>query len=191
MRTTVPDFWAAPLPDLVQRDFSVGVPGRRTCGDITYICTDEGWLYLASVLDLGSRRLVGYAIESHMRPELVSRALTMAIDTRGHDVAGMIFHHDRGAQFTSEAFTGVLQEAGVAISMDGMGRAIDNVLIERLWRTLKYDHVYLKPATSGNACRDGIDEFLTYYNDGRPHTSLNDETPDEVFYQARLNQRAA
>jgi transposase InsO family protein len=97
MRTTVPDLWAAPLPDLVQRVFRVGEPGRRTCGVITYIRTDEGWLYLASVLDLGSRRLVGYAMESHMRTELVATALTMAIYCRGGDVDEMIFHHDRGS----------------------------------------------------------------------------------------------
>lgn len=98
MRTTVPDLWAPPLPDLVRRDFSVGEPGRRTCGDITYIRTDEGWLYLASVLDLGSRRIVGYSMQNHMRTELVAKALTMAIDCRGGDVDEMIFHHDRGSQ---------------------------------------------------------------------------------------------
>jgi len=95
------------------------------------------------------------------------------------------------SQFTSEAFTSVLRNSGVAISMDGVGRAIDNVFIERLWRTLKYDHVYLNPAVSGNACRDGITEFLTYYNEERPHSSLNDATPDEVYYQSRLNEWAA
>jgi len=97
MRTTIPDLWAPPLPDLVRRNFSVGEPGCRTCGDITYIRTDEGWLFLASVLDLGSRRLVGYSMESHMRTELVAAALTMAIDCRGGDVDEMIFHHDRGS----------------------------------------------------------------------------------------------
>ena len=97
----------------------------------------------------------------------------------------------QGFQLTSRAFTGVLQEAGVAISMDGLGRAIDNVFIERLWRALKYDHVYLNPANSGNACRDGITEFLNYYNEDQPHSSLNDQTPDEVYYQSRINERAA
>jgi len=94
VRTTIPDLWAPPLPDLVRRDFRVGEPGLRTCGDITYIRTDEGWLYLASVLDLGSRRIVGYDMDDNMRTELVSRALTMAIDCRGGDVNEMIFHHD-------------------------------------------------------------------------------------------------
>jgi putative transposase len=83
-----------------------------------------------------------------------------------------------------------LLDAGVKVSMDGVGRAIDNVFIERLWRTLKYDQ-YLNPAVSGNACRDGITEFLNYYNEERPHSSLDDATPDEVYYQSRLNERAA
>jgi transposase InsO family protein len=98
VRTTVADLWAPPLPDLVRRDFSVGAPGLRTCGDITYIGTDEGWLYFADVLDLGSRRIVGYAMDDHMRTELVAKAPTMAVDTRGGDVDGVIFHHDQGSQ---------------------------------------------------------------------------------------------
>ena len=85
----------------------------------------------------------------------------------------------------------MLKAHGVTISTDSKGRALDNVFIERLWRTLKYDHVYLNPANSGNACRDGITEFLNYYNEDRPHSSLNDQTPDEVYYQSRINERAA
>jgi len=84
-----------------------------------------------------------------------------------------------------------LRNAEVLISMDGAGRAIDNVFIERLWRTLKYDHIYLNPAESGTACREGIGTFLKYYSEGRPHSSLDDQTPDEVYYQLRINQRAA
>ncbi len=98
VRTTMPDVSAPPLPDLVERDFTVGMPGERTCGDITYIGTDEGWLYLADVLDLGSRRFVGYAMDERMPWELVGGALEMAIDPRGGDVVGMVFHHDRGAR---------------------------------------------------------------------------------------------
>ena len=97
LRTTIPDISARPLPDLMAQDFSVGEPGERACGDITYVPTDEGWLYLADVLDLGSRRVIGLAMEDHMRTELVSSALDMAVTTRGGDVEGMVFHHDRGA----------------------------------------------------------------------------------------------
>ena len=102
-----------------------------------------------------------------------------------------IFNSDQGSQFTSDNFTKVLKEAEVAISMDGVGRAIDNVFIERLWRTLKYDHIYLNPANSGYACRSGIAAYLHYYNEERPHSSLGDSTPGEVYYESRINQRVA
>ena len=85
----------------------------------------------------------------------------------------------------------MLLDAEVAISMDGVGRAIDNVFIERLWRTIKYDHIYLNPADSGNALRDGLEAFIEYYNEDRPHSSLGDATPDEVYYSSRHQQRAA
>ena len=97
-RTTIPDVSAPPLPDHINRDFSVGEPGLRTCGDITYIPTGEGWLFLAGVLDIGSRRCVGYDMGERMPTELVSNALTMAVNARGGDVKGMVFHGDRGAQ---------------------------------------------------------------------------------------------
>ena len=97
-RTTIPDVSAPPLPNHINRDFRVGAPGLRTCGDITYIATGEGWLYLAGVLDIGSRRCLGYDMDARMPTELVSNALTMAVNTRGGNVEGMIFHGDRGAQ---------------------------------------------------------------------------------------------
>ena len=90
-----------------------------------------------------------------------------------------------------DPFITVLVDAEVAISMDGVGRAIDNVFIERLWRTIKYDDIYLNFAESGNALCDGLETFIDYYNEDRPHSSLDDATPNEVYYQARLQQRAA
>ncbi len=106
VRTTIPDVSAPPLPDLVGRRFAPGEPGERTCGDITYIPTDEGWLYLADVLDIGSRRIVGYAMDEHMPTELVAKALQMAVDLRGGDVEGMVFHHDRGPPSTCRGTSG-------------------------------------------------------------------------------------
>ncbi len=94
LRTTIPDVTAPPLPDLVRQDFSVGEPGRRTCGDITYVPTTEGWLYLASVLDVGSREVIGFAMGEHMAWELCRDAIDMATATRCGAVIGMIFHHD-------------------------------------------------------------------------------------------------
>ena len=109
VRTTIPDVSAPPLPDLVKRDFSVGAPGERACGDITYVPTDEGWLYVADVEDIGSRRIVGFAMAEHMRTELVSAAMDMAIATRGGDVERMVFHHDRGAQYLSRRVPGTVR----------------------------------------------------------------------------------
>jgi putative transposase len=139
-------------------------------------------------MDWHSRKVLTWRVSNTMTSDFCVAALTEALALYG---TPEIFNTDQGAQFTSDAFTSVLRDASVRVSMDGVGRAIDNVFIERLWRTLKYDHVYLNPADSGNACRDGITGFLTYYNEDRPHSALNDATPDEVYYQSRINQRAA
>ena len=180
----------ATYEDLVNREFHAKTTNALWLTDITEHPTREGKVYCCCVLDIYSRKVVGWAIDRNCEATLVNDALSMAARSRLTSPSTVI-HSDHGSQFTSEAFTSMLREAGVAISMDGVGRAIDNVFIERLWRTLKYDHVYLNPANSGNACRDGITEFLTYYNEERPHSSLNDATPDEVYYQSRLNERAA
>ncbi|MGH9017136.1 MAG: IS3 family transposase [Acidimicrobiales bacterium] len=121
VRTTVPDVAAPPPPDLVQRDFGPGEPGTRTCGDITYIGTGEGWLCMADVLDLGSRRIIGYALADHMRSELVEQAPAMAVATRGGDVAGTVFHHDRGAQYLGRDFRALCLTHEVSQSVGRIG----------------------------------------------------------------------
>jgi putative transposase len=170
------------------RDLRVDHPNHVWASDITYIPFKKGFLYLVAIMDWHSRKVLTWRVSNTMTSDFCVAALSEALSLYG---TPEIFNTDQGSQFTSQIFTGVLLEAGVAISMDGVGRAIDNVFIERLWRTLKYDHVYLNPATSGNACRGGITEFLNYYNEDRPHSSLNDQTPDEVYYQSRINERAA
>ena len=170
------------------RGLSVDHPNHVWCSDLTYIPFKKGFLYLVAIMDWHSRKVLTWRVSNTMTSDFCVAALVEALALYG---TPEIFNTDQGAQFTSDAFTSVLRDAGVAISMDGVGRAIDNVFIERLWRTLKYDHVYLNPAESGNACRDGITEFLTYYNEDRPHSALHDATPDEVYYQSRINQRAA
>ena len=170
------------------RNLSVDRPNHVWCSDITYIPFKKGFLYLVAIMDWHSRKVLTWRVSNTMTSDFCVAALHEALSLYG---SPSIFNTDQGSQFTSEAFTRVLLDAGVRVSMDGVGRAIDNVFIERLWRTLKYDHVYLNPAESGNACRDGITEFLTYYNEERPHSSLSDATPDEVYYQSRLNERAA
>jgi putative transposase len=163
--------------------------GRALRSDpYTYIPFAKGFLYLVAVMDWHSRKVLSWRVSNTMTTDFCVAALTEALALYG---TPDIFNTDQGAQFTSEVFTGILKEAGVAISMDGAGRALDNVFIERLWRTLKYDHIYLNPADSGTVCREGISEYLNYYNQDRPHSSLNDQTPDEVYYRSRSNQRAA
>jgi len=186
-KTTTPNK-AHPVYPYLLRGLNVDHPNHVWCSDLTYIPFKKGFLYLVAIMDWHSRKVLTWRVANTMTSDFCVAALVEALALYG---TPEIFNTDQGAQFTSDAFTSVLRDAGVAISMDGVGRAIDNVFIERLWRTLKYDHVYLNPAESGNACRDGITGFLTYYNEDRPHSALNDATPDEVYYQSRINQRAA
>jgi putative transposase len=186
-KTTTPNK-AHPVYPYLLRGLRVTHPNHVWCSDLTYIPFKKGFLYLVAIMDWHSRKVLTWRVSNTMTSDFCVAALAEALALYG---TPEIFNTDQGAQFTSDAFTSVLRDAGVTISMDGVGRAIDNVFIERLWRTLKYDHVYLNPAESGNACRDGITGFLTYYNEDRPHSALNDATPDEVYYQSRINQRAA
>jgi putative transposase len=163
--------------------------GRALRSDpYTYVPFKKGFWYLVAIMDWHSRKVLSWRLSNTMTSDFCVAALHEALALYG---TPEIFNTDQGSQFTSEAFTSVVKDADVKISMDGVGRAIDNVFIERLWRTLKYDHFYLNPAINGNACRDGIGDYLNYYNSERPHSSLDDQTPDEVYYQSRINQRAA
>lgn len=188
VRTTIPDLWAPPLPDRVRRDFSVGEPGKRTCGDITYIRTDEGWLYLASVLDLGSRRIVGYDMDDNMRTELVSRALTMAINCRGGDVNEMIFHHDRGSQYLSNDFRALCDDHGIVQSVGQTGSCHDNAVAESLWATMKREFVHRYRFASRGDARRAITGWINRYNAVRQHSSINGMTPIEWELQFALRQ---
>jgi putative transposase len=179
---------AHPKYPYLLRHLSINRPNQVGAADITYIPFAKGFLYLVAIMDWHSRKVLSWRVSNTMTADFCVAALTEALALYG---TPDIFNTDQGSQFTSEVFTGILKEVGVAISMDGAGRAIDNVFIERLWRTLKYDHIYLNPADNGTTCRDGINEFLNYYNQERPHSSLNDQTPNEVYYQTRSNQRAA
>lgn len=187
VRTTIPDVSAPPLPDLVKRDFSVGEPGERTCGDITYIPTAEGWLYLASVLDLGSRRVVGYAMDERMPAELVARALEMAVDIRGGDVAGMIFHHDRGSQYLSREFRDLCDRLGVAQSVGRIGSSQDNAVAESFWATLKRELVHRCRFATRAEARRAIIAWLNHYNALRRHSSIGNISPIE--WELRFTRR--
>jgi len=179
LRTTIPDVTAPPLPDLVKRDFSPGAPGERTCGDITYIPTGEGWLYLADVLDIGSRRVVGFAMEDHMRSELVERALEMAVITRGGGVAGMVFHHDRGAQYMGRDFRRLCTRHQIDQSVGRIGSSQDNAVAESFWASLKRELVSRYRFATRVEARRAIIAWINHYNARRLHSTLGNVPPLE------------
>jgi len=179
VRTTIPDVSAPALPDLVQRDFRVGEPAKRTCGDITYIPTGEGWLYLADVLDLGSRRVVGYAMAEHMRSELVEAALEMAVGIRGGDVTGMVFHHDRGAQYMGRDFRALCEKHDVVQSVGRIGSSQDNAVAESFWATLKRELVSRCRFATRAEARRAIIAWINHYNVRRLHSTIGNVPPIE------------
>jgi putative transposase len=191
VRTTIPDVTAPPLPDLVKRDFAVGEPGRRTCGDITYVATDEGWCYVASVLDLGSRRVVGFAIDERMPTELISRALDMAVLTRGGDVKGMVFHHDRGTQYLSKDFRELCEHHGISQSVGRIGSSHDNAVAESFWATMKRECVHRQRFESRADARRAIIAWINRYNAVRLHSSLGNVTPIEWELRFAVRQLQA
>lgn len=191
VRTTIPDVSAPPLPDLVKRDFRPGQPGERTCGDITYIGTGEGWLYLADVLDLGSRRVIGYAMEDHMRSELVEAALEMAVETRGGDVAGMLFHHDRGAQYMGKDFRKLCTRHKIDQSVGRIGSSQDNAVAESFWATLKRELVSRYRFATRAEARRAIIAWINHYNTRRLHSTLGNVPPIEWELRYRLTHLQA
>ena len=186
VRTTIPDVTAPPLPDLVRRDFSVGEPGVRTCGDITYIPTGEGFLYLASVLDLGSRRLVGFAMGERMPWELCRDAIDMATTTRCGEVAGMVFHHDRGSQYLFRDFRAHCRKLGIVQSVGRIGSCHDNSPAESLWATLKRELVSCFRFETRNQARYAITAWIKHYNATRLHSSIGNLPPIEWELNYRL-----
>ena len=187
VRTTIPDVSAPPLPDLVGRRFGPGEPGERTCGDITYSPTGEGWLYLADVLDLGSRRVVGYAMDERMPTELVAKALEMAVELRAGDVEGMIFHHDRGAQYMARHFRALWAKHHIAQSVGRIGSSQDNAVAESFWATLKRELVHrCRFATRADA-RRAIIAWINHYNAVRRHSTIGNVPPIE--WELRFTRR--
>jgi len=179
LRTTIPDVTAPPLPDLVRRDFAVGEPGRRACGDITYVPTGEGWLYLASVLDLGSRRLIGVAMGERMPSELCRDAIDMAVTTRCGEVRGMIFHHDRGSHYLSKDFRAHCATLGIVSSVGRVGSCHDNSPAESFWSILTRELVSRVRFETRAEARHAISAWITHDNATRLHSSLRNLPPIE------------
>ena len=149
--------------------------------DITYIPMKRGFLYLAAIIDLKTRYIVGWSINNTMTAEWTCDVMKEAIALHG---APEIVNTDQGVQFTSEVFTSLLKEQGIRISMDGKGRAIDNIFIERFWRSIKYEHIYLSPAHDGVELYEGVKRYINFYNTERLHQSLDYETPESRYKQA-------
>ncbi len=163
------------------RNLQVTHPNHVWAMDITYIPVQGGFLYLVAVIDLYSRFVVNWSLSNTMSAEWCKETLEEAVAKHG---CPEIVNTDQGSQFTSDEFTQfVLEDMKTQISMDGKGRAIDNIFIERLWRSVKYEHVYLYPATDGLECYAGLKEYFEYYNNTRRHQSLDDETPASVYQQ--------
>jgi putative transposase len=147
--------------------------------DITYLPMARGFCYLVAIMDWASRRVMAWRLSNTLDASFCTEALEEAIVKYG---APDIFNSDQGSQFTSEAFTGILNTHGIRISMDSRGRWLDNVFVERLWRSVKYEDVYLKAYGSLTEARRGLTEYFEFYNQRRRHQGLDDRTPDEVYW---------
>jgi transposase InsO family protein len=189
VRTTIPAEDTPPLPDLIGRRFDPGRPDVAWIGDITYIPTAEGWLYLASVLDLGSRRLLGYSMADHMRSELVADAVTMAAGARGGQTAGIIFHGDRGSQYLSGEYRQLIADLEMRQSAGRTGVCWDNSVAESFWSSLKRELVHRYRFPDRATARRAIFAWINRYNTDRLHSSLGYIPP--VEWETQYRQLAA
>jgi len=160
------------------RGLEISQPNHVWACDITYIPMASGFLYLVAIIDWASRAVLSWRLSNTMDTRFCIEALEEALARHGRP---RIFNTDQGAQFTSSAFTGKLEAAGIAISMDGRGRFIDNIFIERLWRSIKYEEVHLKAYADGREARAGIGSWMNFYNHRRPHQALDNQTPMAVW----------
>jgi len=188
---TEQDGQAGPIPDLVNRDFTADEPGRKMVGDITYIDTWEGWVYLATVIDCATRKIVGWAMDDNYKTPLISRAIEMA--ARNLDLPeGAVFHSDRGSNYTSAEFAKVLKKLGITQSVGRTGICYDNALSESVNGTLKNELVYRTAYITRKAAMDDIARWIELrYNRTRLHSTLGYRTPQEVMDEYLNGQEAA
>ena len=183
-RTSIPDHGQRKYPYLL-RDLKVTRPDQVWCTDITYVPMPGGHAYLCAVMDWYSRKVLGWAISNTMETGLCLEALENALTATGR--IPEIFNTDQGCQFTSAEWTGRLLDLGIKISMDGRGRWMDNVFIERLWRTIKYEEIYLFEHSTVTTLRVGVGKWFVRYNDWRPHATLGNLTPAMFYHNALSN----
>jgi transposase InsO family protein len=182
---------AGPIPDLVQRDFTAPAPGVKMVGDITYIPTWEGWVFLATVIDCYTKAVVGWAMSDNYKTPLISAAIRMAV--RNHDIKeGSIFHSDRGSNYTSAEFGRVLRELGISQSVGRTGSCYDNALAESFFAALKNERVHRTEYPTRKHAMNDIARYIELrYNSRRLHSGLGYKTPNEVYNEYLNRQRAA
>jgi putative transposase len=186
-RTSLPARAASIYPYLLE-NVVIARAGQVWASDITYLPMAHGFLYLVAILDIASRKVLAFRLSNTLTSDFCVEALQEALERFG---APEIFNTDQGAQFTSEAWLNVLKAAGCQISMDGKGRWVDNVFIERLWRSVKYEDVYLRAYQGGQDARQRLRAYFDTYNRRRLHQALDYRTPDEVFYATTVPVLAA
>ena len=186
-RTTKPAPGHQIYPYLL-RDLTIDRLNQVWCTDITYLPMPRGFLYLVAVMDWYSRKVLSWRVANTMDDDFCVDALEAAIADYG---TPEIFNTDQGSQFTGTAFTGVLKRKEIQISMDGRGRWMDNVFIERLWRSVKYEEVYLKAYEDARQARSGLGKYFAFYNSQRRHQGLDRQTPDQVYFHSMQLTQAA
>jgi putative transposase len=186
-RTSVPHPEHRLYPYLL-RDLLIDRPNQVWCADITFLPMRRGFLYLVAIMDWFSRKVLAWRLSNTMDAAFCTAALEEALARFGKPD---IFNTDQGSQFTSLAFTKVLNDAGIRISMDGRGRWMDNVFIERLWRSVKYECIYLHAFETGSEAQAGLRRWIGYYNADRPHSALGGRTPDEAYAISSMTEKLA
>ena len=161
------------------RDLKIEYPNHVWCADITYVKMNQGYIYLVAIMDWYSRYVVSWAVSITLDVGFCIEALDKAKDVGYPE----IFNTDQGAQFTSKAFTGKLEGAGIKISMDGRGRVFDNIFVERLWRSVKYEEVYIKDYRGVREAVASLGSYFEFYNNERLHQSLDYKTPAMIYFQ--------
>lgn len=182
-RTSKPDKENRVYPYLL-RGVEISRPNHVWCSDITYVPMRQGFMYLVAIMDWFSRYVVAWEISNSLDGHFCLRCLRQALGAAKPE----ILNTDQGVQFTAHAFTSAVEQAGVRVSMDGRGRVLDNIFIERLWRSVKYEDIYLKDYSTGHELKKGLHGYFGFYNHERVHQNLDYLTPAEVYYG---NQRIA
>lgn len=177
-----------PIYPYLLRTMTINRPNQVWCADITFVPVSRGYLYLVAIMDWATRKVLSWRLSNTMHADFCVEALNEAIRRHGPPE---VMNTDQGSQFTGSAWTTTLTEAGVRISMDGRGRCMDNIFIERLWRSMKYEAVYLQDIADGFEAARVVDGWIDFYNRQRPHSALGLRTPDEAYSERIKLEKAA